>query len=105
VLYTRFEANASLNKATIQSEISHRLRGGAQSKSRMSALRKLVDRIAPQSSDRMRKIATANIRFYLAASSWYYFRFHFGFSLEDSIACAETAVRQALEGLGVKPIE
>jgi AcrR family transcriptional regulator len=101
-LYTCFEESASLNRAALQSEIGERLRT-AQGKSRWIALRKLVDHIAPQQSERARKIAAANIRFYLAASSWYYFRFPFGFSLEDSIACAETAVRQALEGLGVLP--
>lgn len=97
-LYTRFEANANANKASLLSEVAQRLR---QDKSRLIAVRKIVDRIAPQSADRMRKIAAANIRFYLAASSWFYFRFIFGFSLDDSIACAETAIRQSLEGLGL----
>jgi AcrR family transcriptional regulator len=98
-LYRRFEVNANANKASLQSEIAQRLR---QDKSRLIAVRKIVDRIAPQSADRMRKIAAANIRFYLAASSWFYFRFVFGFSLEDSIACAETAMRQSLAGLGLE---
>jgi AcrR family transcriptional regulator len=98
-LYRRFEANASLNKASLLSEISQRLR---QDKTRLIAVRKIVERIAPQSADRMRKVAAANIRFYLAASSWFYFRFVFGFSLEDSIACAETSICQSLKGLGVE---
>jgi AcrR family transcriptional regulator len=98
-LYKRFEANANLNKASLLSEISQRLR---LDKSRLMAVRKIVDRIAPQSPERMRKIAAANIRFYLAASSWFYFRFVFGFSLEDSIACAETAICQSLAGLGLE---
>jgi len=98
-LYRRFEANASLNKASLLSEISQRLR---QDKSRLIAVRKIVDKIAPRSPERMRKIAAANIRFYLAASSWFYFRFVFGFSLDDSIVCAETAIRQSLAGLGLK---
>lgn len=101
-LYTCFEENANLNKAALlQSEIGPRLRD-AQGKSRWIALRKLVNRIAPQESERARKIASANMRFYLAASSWFYFRFHFGFTLEDSIASAETAIRQSLKGLGVQ---
>jgi AcrR family transcriptional regulator len=100
-LYTCFEESASLNKAALQSEFGERLRS-AQGKSRWIALRKLVDRIAPQQSERTRKIAGANIRFYLAASSWFYFRFHFGFSLEDSITCAETSIRQSLKALGVR---
>jgi AcrR family transcriptional regulator len=100
-LYTCFEQSAGLNKAALQSEIGPRLRS-AQGKSRWIALRRLVDRIAPQRSERARKIAGANIRFYLAASSWFYFRFEFGFSLEDSIACAEASIRQSLKGLGVQ---
>lgn len=99
VLYTCFEANASLNKASLQSEIAQRMR---QDKARMDGVRKIINRIAPHSGDHTRKIAAANIRFYLAASSWLYFRFHFGFSLEDSVAAAETSIRQSLEGLGVK---
>ena len=99
LLYTCFEANASLNKASLQSEIAQRMR---QDKARMDAIRKIVTRIAPLSGEHMRKIAAANIRFYLAASSWFYFRFHFGFSLEDSIAAAETSISQSLEGLGIK---
>jgi len=99
VLYKRFEANANANKASLLSEIAQRLR---QDKSRLIAVRKIVDRSAAQSPDRLRKIAAANIRFYLAASSWFYFRFIFGFSLEDSIACAETAIRQSLAGLGLE---
>jgi AcrR family transcriptional regulator len=98
-LYKRFEANANLNKASLLSEIAQRMR---QDRARMDAVRKIVDRSAPQSADGMRKIAAANIRFYLAASSWFYFRFVFGFSLEDSIACAETAIRQSLAGLGLE---
>lgn len=100
-LYTCFESSASLNKAALQSEFGERLRG-AQGKTRWVAIRKLVDRTAPQQGERARKIAGANIRFYLAASSWFYFRFHFGFSLEDSIAAAETSIRQSLNGLGVQ---
>lgn len=101
-LYTCFEASASLNKAALQSEFAERLRSG-HGKSRWIAVRRLVDRLAPQQSERARKIAAANIRFYLAASSWFYFRSHFGFSLEETIAAAETAIRQSLKGLGVEP--
>ena len=31
-----------------------------------------------------------------------FFRFYFRFNLEDSIACAELAVRQALDGISAK---
>lgn len=97
-LYTRFEAVASLTKAALHSELFHRMRE-TQARARWKAVRELVDQIAPRKPERQRRIAAANIRYYLAASSWYYFRFYFGFSLEDTIACAETAIRQSLEGL------
>ena len=97
-LYTRFEAVASLTKAALHSELFHRMRE-TQARARWKAVRELVDQIAPRKPEGQRRIAAANIRYYLAASSWYYFRFYFGFSLEDTIACAETAIRQSLEGL------
>lgn len=97
-LYEAFEAHARLIDSVLHSEVFLRMRD-TQAKTRWKAIRKLVDDLAPQSPDRDRKIAAANIRFYLAASSWYYFRFNFDFTLEESIACAETAIRQALAGL------
>lgn len=97
-LYTRFEATASLTRAALHSELFHRMRE-TQALSRWKAVQELIDELAPRKSDRVRRIAGANIRYYLAASSWHYFRFYFGFSLEDTIACAETAIRQSLDGL------
>jgi hypothetical protein len=47
-------------------------------------------------------VRVSDCRTLRAASSRFYFRFHFGFSLEDSIACAETSLRQSLKGLGVQ---
>lgn len=97
-LYERFEATAKLTSASLHSDLSHRIRA-VQAKTRWVAIRRLVDQTAPRRSENARKIATANIRFYLTGSAWYYCRFNFAFSLDDSIACAETAIRQALEGL------
>lgn len=97
-LYTRFEAVRELTRAALHSELFHRLRE-SQARVRWAAVQGIVDAAAPRRSARERKIAAANIRFYLAASAWHYFRFYFGFSLEDSIACAETAIRQSLDGL------
>jgi AcrR family transcriptional regulator len=97
-LYERFEATARLVRASLHSSLVNRIRE-RQGKSRWIAVRKLVDRIAPHSSDHARKIASANIRFYLAGSAWDYYRFTFGFGLEDTIACAETAIRSAIESL------
>lgn len=100
-LYTRFDAVRELTRAALHSELFHRMRE-TQARARWTAVQAIVDRFAPRRSARERKLAAANIRFYLAASAWHYFRFYFGFSLEDSIACAETAIRQSLEGLTKK---
>ena len=40
-----------------------------------------------------------HIRYFLAASTWHYYRFYFGFSLKDTVACAEAAIGQALDSL------
>ncbi len=100
-LYGRFEAVRELTKAALHSELFHRMRE-SQARVRWTAVQGIVDALAPRRSARERKLAAANIRFYLAASAWHYFRFYFGFSLEDSIACAETAIRQSLDGLARK---
>src|ERR1051325_4685841 len=97
-LFTRFEALASLTKAALHSELFHRMRE-TQARSRWTAVRRLVDELAPRRSERERRIAAANIRYYLAATTWHYFRFYFNFSLEDSIAAAEAALRQTLTSL------
>jgi AcrR family transcriptional regulator len=97
-LYTRFEASANLVKAALHTELFHRMRE-TQARTRWNAVQGIVDELAPRRPARQRRLAAANIRYYLAASSWHYFRFYFGFSLEDTIACAEIAIRQTLEGL------
>ncbi len=100
-LYGRFDAVRELTLAALHSELFHRMRE-TQARVRWTAVQAIVDAAAPRRSARERKLAAANIRFYLAASAWHYFRFYFGFSLEDSIACAEMAIRQSLDGLAKK---
>ncbi len=98
VLYEAFEPHASLIDSALHSEIFLRMRD-TQAKKRWQTIRALVEDYAPRSADRDLKLAAANIRFYLAASSWYYFRFNFGFTLDETVACAEAAIRQALAAL------
>jgi AcrR family transcriptional regulator len=100
-LYTRFEAMRNLAMAALHSELFHRMRE-TQAKARWLAVRNLVDEAAPERGDRERRIAAANIRYYLAASTWHYYRFYFNFTLDETIACAETAIRNALAALGKK---
>jgi AcrR family transcriptional regulator len=97
-LYRAFETNANLTRAALHSEIFPRMRE-TQAKVRWLAIRRLIDEQCPNGSERDRKIAAANIRYYLAATTWHYYRFYFGFSLKDSIAAAETAIRQSIAAL------
>jgi AcrR family transcriptional regulator len=97
-LFTRFEAVRELTRAALHTDLFHRMRE-THAKVRWTAIQAIVDTLAPRRSERERRLAAANIRFYLAASTWHYFRFYFRFNLEDSIACAELAIRQALDGL------
>lgn len=100
-LFTRFEAVRELTRAALHTDLFHRMRE-TQAKVRWTAVQAIVGGLAPRRSERERRLASANIRFYLAASTWHYFRFYFRFNLEDSIACAELAIRQSLEGLTKK---
>lgn len=99
-MYARFEATQALTRATLHSELSHRIRG-AHSARRVEAIRALLDRHAPKASAHERRIAAANIRYYLAATTWHYFRFYLDFSAEDTVQCACTAIAQSLVGLGI----
>jgi len=101
-LYEGFEANNSVLKVAVRSELFQRL-VATSAKERWVAVRRIIDDYAPRAPERARKIAAANIRFYLGASTWHYFRFLLGFGLEDTIACAETAVGQSLAGLIASP--
>jgi AcrR family transcriptional regulator len=100
-LYSRFEAVRELTKAALHTDLFHRMRE-TQAKVRWTAVQAIVDAAAPRRSERERRLVAANIRFYLAASTWHYFRYYFRFSLEDSIACAELAIRQSLDGLAAR---
>ncbi len=66
-----------------------------------ASTRRIVDAHARGVGERERRIASANVRYHLMASAWHYYRDYFGFPLEEAIACAEVAVRQSLEGVGI----
>ena len=98
-LYRRFEATAALTKAALQTDLFPRMRN-AQAQQRWEAVRKVIDAHAPKSSEHDRKLAVANIRYFLSATTWHYYRFYFGFGLSETIECTRTAVHQAVDGLG-----
>ncbi|HEU4589710.1 MAG TPA: helix-turn-helix domain-containing protein [Steroidobacteraceae bacterium] len=97
-LYRRFEANSALTRAALHSELFDRMLN-APARQRWLAIGKLIDAHAPRRSERERRFAAANIRHFLSATTWHYYRFYFGFSLDDTIECAKTAIRQAVAGL------
>ena len=97
-LFEGFESRANLTRASMHSDLYPRMRSGAAQK-RWEAIRKIVSRFAPRAPEQKRKIAAANIRYFVSAAAWNYYRAIFRFSLEDTIASAETAIQQALDGL------
>ncbi|HXS28230.1 MAG TPA: helix-turn-helix domain-containing protein [Steroidobacteraceae bacterium] len=94
-LYICFERHAVLVRATLHNEIAIRIRHGV-GKERWDAVRELIDAGAPHRSERDRRIAAANVDYYLTATAWQLFRFHFGLPLADTILAAQTAVRLAI---------
>jgi AcrR family transcriptional regulator len=103
-LYARFEASVPLTKAALHSDLYDRVRK-KNTQGRSAALQELVDRIAPARSARERMCAAMNMRYYLTATTWHYYRFYFGLSFEDTLACAGTAISQSLAALGVPQSE
>ena len=97
-LYGAFEARTNLTKAALHTELFDRMRQ-TQAKERWMAVRRIVDAHAPRRSERERRFAAANVRYYLSATTWHYYRFYFGFSLADTIACAQGAIRQSMDAL------
>jgi AcrR family transcriptional regulator len=97
-LYSGFEPHAKLIAAVFHTEIFPRMKAGA-AQQRWVAIGRLFDREFKKASPQARRIAAANIRYFLSGATWHYYRFVFRFSLEETIACAETAIRQTLKGL------
>jgi AcrR family transcriptional regulator len=96
-LYRAYQANTNLTKAALHSELFDRIRKSV-AQARWDTVKRLIDEDRPQWSERERKIAAANIRYYLSATTWHYYRFYFGFSLKETIASAEAAIGRALAG-------
>lgn len=97
-LYRAFESHVLLTKAALHSELYERIRE-TTARERWNAVKALLDEWAPAAGERERKLAAANIRYVLSASSWHYYRFYFAFSLADSVAAATQVVRLALADL------
>jgi hypothetical protein len=97
-LFSVFDAKTALTKAAMHPEIVDRIRE-SQGPRRGIAIQDIIDGLAPESGVKERRFAVATIRYYLTASTWYYYRFSFGFTLEESIVGAEMAIRQAINNI------
>jgi AcrR family transcriptional regulator len=97
-LYRAYEAKTSLTKGALHSELFERIRESV-ARERWRAVKSLVDEFAPQQPERERTLVAANIRYMLSATTWYYYRFYFRFTLKDSVAAAEQSIRQSLAAL------
>ena len=97
-LFASFEHQAPLTRAALRPEMFGRMRDG-QAAQRWVALQALMDREFPDVEPEERRMATANIRYLLAATTWRYYRDNFGFSAEETARCVETALRHLLAGL------
>jgi AcrR family transcriptional regulator len=98
LLYRTFESRKKLVIAGLHSTLSDRIRANA-ARTRWAAIERLVEDFARARPPRARKLATAQVNYYLGASTWNFYRHHFGFSLADSVAAAEQAIRLALDSL------
>ena len=99
-IYTCFEDKIALTKAALHSELYDHIRE-VDGQRRGAAIRNLVDHVAPDTTEQARKLAAANIRYYLIATTWHYYRFYFELSLEESVQCARMSIVQTLLGIGV----
>ncbi len=97
-LFSSLEARRDLIRASLHTDVSERIMQ-TNGRQRWVAVRKIVDAYAPRAPEARRKIAATNIRYFLSAATWNYYRFVFRFTLEETIACAETAIRQSLDAL------
>lgn len=95
VLYARFEETAGLLKAILHADLYKRVRATVVGE-RWNAVQALIDQAAGHRSEHERRIAGANIHYYLSATTWHYFRFNFEFPPEMAVECATRAVRLAV---------
>jgi len=100
-LYRWFEERAQLIQGVLHTEIFTRVRFEV-AEQRWRAVADLIDGHASHRPRKERMLAATNINYYLSASTWNYYRKHFRLSLDDTIACAKSAVRLAVDEIGKK---
>ena len=97
-LYRSFEENAELTRAVLHTDIYHRVRRSS-GEARWKVVSGLIEKNARSRSKEEKKIAATNINYFLSATTWHYYRTHFGLTSEETIACAKAAIRQTLDDI------
>lgn len=97
-LYPRYEAQAALTRAALHPDVFHRIRD-TLARRRWDAIRSLLAAHAPSADAHARELAAANVRFFLAATAWNYYRTYFGMDLEDAMQAVSGVIGQIVRGL------
>lgn len=97
-LYRRYEATKAVTTAALHPDLFERVRS-THGRARWKAVRSLVDTIAPDAPERAREHAAANVRFFLSATAWRYYREHFRLSLDGAIQSVTTAIGAIVDQL------
>lgn len=97
-LYPAFEAKHELMKASLHSELYPRMRV-LSARQRWNAVRDIINPAAAFRTEQERKIAIANVRYFLSATTWYYYRSVLGMDIEESVTCAETVIGLTLDSI------
>ena len=99
-LFASFEAQPNLTRAALNTEVFSRLRDGPAAQ-RWQAIQVMVESRRPDLAREDCRMAAANIRFLLSASTWHYYRHQFGFSAEQVVRSVSMALTIQLQGLGL----
>jgi AcrR family transcriptional regulator len=97
-IFTRFEANQALMKVALRGAVYERIRSSDRA-TRGKRVLELIDEFAPHVDPARRRLIASNIHYHVIATTWHYYRFRFGFTLEDTIAAARLSVEQAVVSL------
>jgi len=100
-LYRKLEAKPHIVLAILHSELYGQILN-SKARDRWNAIKQLLTERYPDAPENLREMTAANIRYYLNATTWHYYRYKFDFDLETSIQCAELAIEQALQGLSTE---
>jgi AcrR family transcriptional regulator len=99
-LFASFERQPQLTRAALRPEVFVRMRDGVAAQ-RRTAIQSLVDVGFAQVPTEERRLAAANIRYLLSATTWRYYRDNFGFTPEEAVRSVQTAVRHTVAGLAL----